>query len=97
MTELFSRFVFQLKLLSLLGSSIGDGGFIAISSCMSKIEELVIGTQFDDNLTMKGITALANAVANSPTKVRVIILILQKVAISYLNAFLDMFFALASK
>ena len=34
---------------------------------------------------MKGITTLANAVADSPTKVRVITSILQNVARSYLN------------
>ena len=65
-------FRFQLKSLVLSWNKIGDGGFIAISSCICKIEELWIGFPGDAKLTMKGITALSNAVANSPTKVKVI-------------------------
>ena len=74
---------------------IGDGGFIAISSCISKIEKLFVGSSLDDNLTMKGITALSNAVANSPTKVRIITFILQDITIDYSNAFSGLDFCIS--
>ena len=74
---------------------IGDDGFIAISSCISKIEKLWIEDDGDTNLTMKGITALSNAVANSTTKVRVITFILQDVTIDYSNAFSGLDFCIS--
>ena len=88
-------FRFQLKWLNLGANEIGDGGFIAMSSCMSKIERLLIGSLSDYNLTMKGITALSNAVANSPTKVRVITFILLDVTIDYSNAFFGLDFCIS--
>ena len=88
-------FRFQLKWLDLCANKIGDGGFIAMSSCISKIEELRIGSSGDDNLTMKGISALSNAVANSPTKVRVITFILQGITIVYSNAFFGLDFCIS--
>ena len=76
-------------------NEIGDDGFIAISSCISKIEKLLIGYYADANLTMKGITALSNAVANSPTKVRVVTFMLQDVTIDYSNAFFGLDFCIS--
>ena len=54
-----------------------------------------MGSPYDDNLTMKGITALSNAVVNSPTMVRVITFILQDVAIDYSNAFVGLDFCIS--
>jgi len=61
-----------LKSLILNGTEIGDEGFVLISSCMNKIEALRIGCTDDKHLTMKGITALANAVADSALEVNII-------------------------
>ena len=62
-----------MKMLDLSDNCFGDSGFIAISSCITKIEELEIGNLYDNNITKKGITALTDALSSSTTKVRVIL------------------------
>jgi len=50
-------------------NSIGDAGFFAISICVSKLDTLWIGYRNDLSLTMEGIRALANAVAEPISQV----------------------------
>ena len=55
-------FFFQLKYFNLSANNIGDDGFVAIASCISRIEMLEIGSTDDEKLSMKGIRALSKAV-----------------------------------
>ena len=53
-----------MKYLDLSSNEIGDEGFISILSSINNIEKLEIGSQFDYDLTIKGIKALSAAVSN---------------------------------
>ena len=44
---------------------LGDDGFAAIASCVRNIEEMWIGNEADTNLTIKGISSLAQAILES--------------------------------
>ena len=59
---LYRNFFFQLKYFNLSANNIGDDGFVAIASCISRIEMLEIGSTDDEKLSMKGIRALSKAV-----------------------------------
>ena len=51
-----------MKSLDVSDNFIGDEGFVALSSCVSKIEELTVGSFEDDKVTMKGIKALCEGI-----------------------------------
>ena len=58
-----------MKFLNLHGNKIEDDGFYKMSTCVSKIKELWIGSRSDKYLTAQGIRALSLAVADSTIKV----------------------------
>jgi len=60
-----------MEFLNLWGNYIEDEGFIAISSHISNIKHLVIGSMHDDNLTINGITALTKAVLKTTMPVSI--------------------------
>ena len=57
------------------GVNSGDDGFIAMSSCIKKINSLRIGSTRDSQVTMRGIKALSAAVRSLPRSVRMIYLL----------------------
>ena len=41
---------------------LGDDGFAAIASCVTNLDELLIGHRYDSELTIKGIRELAQGI-----------------------------------
>ena len=62
---------FQMKELNLSRCIIGDEGFIAMSPSIHNVEGLFIGNEYDDRLTITGISALSEAVQKLPKPVSI--------------------------
>ena len=45
-------------------NKIGDAGFIAVASCIEKIDRLIIGTRNDKKLSIDGVKYLLSAIDN---------------------------------
>ena len=55
--------------MDILWNKIEDEGFAAVISCIDKIDELYIGSDEDDHLSIDGITALYKAIQNQSFRV----------------------------
>ena len=51
-----------MEMLDISGCKIGDDGWISISSCIHNIQKLEIGSPSDYHLTIRGVTALSEAI-----------------------------------
>ena len=59
----------QVSTLNIQGTKIGDAGFAAVASCFNKIEQLRIGAENDEHLSIDGVTALYKAIQNRSSQV----------------------------
>ena len=55
--------------LNIRNNLIGDAGFVAVASCIHKINGLEIGSKDDKHLSIDGVIALCNAIQSQSSKV----------------------------
>ena len=60
----------QVKYLNICDNAIGDDGFAAVALCIDKIDDLRIGFEEDEQLSIDGVITVCNAIQNRPSKVR---------------------------
>ena len=59
----------QVFTLNIRRTKIGDAGFAAVASCLNKIDQLWIGSDDDEQLSIDGVIALCKAIQNRSSQV----------------------------